>query len=108
VPVWLNEGLAVYFEAADAAWAQAVLARSPVRIPFARLAESFDGLSEPEARLAYAQSAVIVRALIESAGTFAVMSIVQELAKGEPLDEVFPRHALEPFDRFAARVLDAP
>lgn len=107
VPVWLNEGLAVYFEATGAEWVTAELARTPERVPFARLAESFDGLSDAQARLAYAQSAAAVRTLIDTAGTFAVMAIVQDLAAGEALAETFERHVPMPFAEFAERVVPA-
>ncbi len=53
------------FEAKGGQWADAELQRSAERIPWARLAEGFEGLSSAQARLAYAQSAAAVQALLD-------------------------------------------
>src|SRR4051812_6700089 len=68
VPTWLNEGLAVTFEAHGVDAAQARLADSPRRIAFERLARNFQGLSGEDARLAYAQSAVMAQRLLDEGG----------------------------------------
>jgi tetratricopeptide (TPR) repeat protein len=102
LPTWLNEGIAVLFEPDGFEWAQDQLARSRARLPHDRLAGGFGGLSGPEARLAYAQSAVAVHRLIELAGTAAVVALVQDVASGEPFARAFERRALVPFDTFMA------
>lgn len=100
VPMWLHEGLAVAFEPDGASWAETQLARSETRLPLARLAESFAPLSTAEARLAYAQSAAIVRALFEYSGAGAVGALVQDIARGDTFAVAFERHFLMTYDAF--------
>ncbi|MBI2189032.1 MAG: tetratricopeptide repeat protein [Acidobacteria bacterium] len=107
VPVWLHEGLAVAFEPSGTEWADGQLARSPARLPFARLAGSFEKLSTGEARLAYAQSAAIVSALLERGGAAAVGAVLQDIARGDGFAVAFERHFFMRYDDFVAS-LDAP
>lgn len=102
VPVWLHEGLAVAFEPSGSEWAEGQLARSTARLPLARLAGSFSPLSTEEARLAYAQSAGIVAALIERGGASAVGAILQDIARGDAFAVAFERHYFMPYDDFVA------
>jgi len=100
VPTWLNEGLAVLFEPTGTAWADAQLAGSANRLPFTRLASSFSGLSGPEARLAYAQSAATVGALVEQGGAAAVVAVLQDIAGGETFTAAFERRMFLPYETF--------
>lgn len=68
VPRWLNEGLATYFEPVDHAWLQQRLRAAPAIIPLSRLEESFGQLDGEEALLAYAESMVAARLLVERLG----------------------------------------
>ena len=68
VPMWLNEGLATYFEPVDHTWLQQQLRRAPAIIPLARLEESFGRFNGDEALVAYAESMVAARLLIERLG----------------------------------------
>jgi hypothetical protein len=104
VPTWLNEGLAVLYEPAGTAWADAQLAGSATRLPLTRLAGSFSGLSGPEAGLAYAQSAATVRALVDQGGAAAVVSILQDIAGGETFAAAFERRMFLPYDTFLANL----
>ena len=102
VPTWLNEGLAVLFEPTGAAWADSELARSNRRLTLGRLAGSFSGLSGADARLAYAQSASAVQALVDQGGTGAVAAVLQDIAAGETFATAFERRMLVPYTSFVA------
>ncbi|MEN3339877.1 MAG: hypothetical protein V7647_3553 [Acidobacteriota bacterium] len=68
VPTWLNEGLATYFEPADHGWMLQRLRTAPALIPLARLEESFTQLEGVDPILAYAESVVAARLLVERLG----------------------------------------
>jgi hypothetical protein len=68
VPMWLNEGLATHFEPTDHAWVRQRLRAAPAIIPLARLDQSFGQFDGAEAGLAYAESMVAARLLIERLG----------------------------------------
>jgi hypothetical protein len=100
VPTWLNEGLAIAFEPDGGAWAEAQLAKSDARLPLKRLAGGFGGLSTTEARTAYAQSAALVRALMDQGGAPAVVLLLQDLARGETFAAAFENRFLMSYDAF--------
>ena len=100
VPLWLHEGLAVMFEPDGAAWSQEQLAQEPARLPLKRLAESFEPLSGSEARVAYAQSAAIVRALFEAGGPLAIGALLQDLARGESFPTAFEQRFFQTYQGF--------
>lgn len=102
VPTWLNEGLAVMFEPEGELWSDGQLASSGYRLPLQRLAAGFDRLSGAQARMAYAQSAGAVRALIEQAGAPALMAMLQDVGRGDPFDAAFERRMSTTYARFAA------
>jgi hypothetical protein len=100
VPAWLHEGLAVNFEPDGVARAQAVLAKVPARVPFSRFASSFQGLSADEARLAYAQSALIAKRLLDEGGGPTLVTLLQDLASGVPFRQAFEDRLFLSFDGF--------
>jgi tetratricopeptide (TPR) repeat protein len=100
VPVWLNEGLAVRFEGGDLSRETEIVSRAESRPSLTRLATSFDALSGPEARLAYAQSALAVRTLLEQAGAPAVVNLLESVGQGMRFDEAFLRYIQVPFADF--------
>ena len=100
IPIWLHEGLAVVFEPEGAGWAEAQLARETRRRPMGRLAGDFTRLSAAEARVAYAQSAAIVRALFEHNGAAAVGALLRDLARGAMFADAFERHFLIGYSAF--------
>ena len=102
VPLWLHEGLAVMFEPDGGAWSEHELSSASARLPLTRLADSFSTLSGPEARLAYAQSAAIVRALFESGGPLAVGAVLQDIARGDTFAEAFERRMFMAYDTWVA------
>jgi tetratricopeptide (TPR) repeat protein len=102
VPTWLNEGLAVLFEPTGEAWTDAQLASPGPRLPLERLAGSFERLSRDEARLAYAQSAGLVRAMLDQGGAAGVVAVLQDLAAGESFAAALERRMFIPYDTFVA------
>jgi tetratricopeptide (TPR) repeat protein len=102
VPVWLNEGLAVRFEGSDFSQELDVVRRAPAPLPLSRLEKPFDGMSAADARLAYAESAVAARALLEQSGAPAVVNLLEAIGQGLRFDEAFLRYIQVPFADFQA------
>ncbi len=65
VPQWLNEGLAGAFEQGDLSWAHETVAGARALIPLDRLHGDFSGFSPDQARLAYAESALAAKYLLD-------------------------------------------
>ncbi len=104
VPTWLNEGLAIAFEPDGGAWTEAQLAKSEARLPLQRLARGFGGLSTAEARAAYAQSASLVRALLDQGGPTALVALLQDLGRGDTFPAAFEARFFMPYDVFTANL----
>jgi hypothetical protein len=68
VPTWLNEGLATHFEPVDHGWLQQRLRSATSLIPLSELDEGFSAMNGSDALLAYAESWVAARVLIERLG----------------------------------------
>jgi hypothetical protein len=68
VPTWLNEGLATYFEPVDHTWLLQRLRMASSVIPLSTLEESFAQFDGADALLAYAESWVAARVLVERLG----------------------------------------
>ena len=100
VPMWLHEGLAVMFEPTGDAWIDEELSRTPTRLPLKRLIDSFGDLSGADARLAYAQSAAIVRTLFDSGGPLTVGAILQDIARGDTFATAFEQRMFMSYDTF--------
>ena len=65
---WLNEGLATALEPGDHTWLTARLRASGQMIPLARLTEAFQTLDGDEAMVAYAESYLGARVLVQKLG----------------------------------------
>jgi tetratricopeptide (TPR) repeat protein len=102
VPTWLNEGLAVLFEPTGEAWTDTQLSNPGPRLPLEQLAGSFERLAKDEARLAYAQSAGLVRAMLNHGGPAAVVGVLQDLAAGESFPSALERRLFISYDTFIA------
>jgi len=91
-PVWLNEGLAVWAEEdADgerAAWAEAKIADQEL-FSLSQLAGSFTRLPATRAELAYAESYLAVRALIDRYGTRKLPTLLAALGRTHTMQEAF-------------------
>jgi len=68
VPAWVNEGLASHLESANHAWVRAVIAASREIIPLESLERPFGDMDSRAAALAYAESAMAARLLLERLG----------------------------------------
>ena len=89
VPLWLNEGLATLFEPGGIEWARAVLEDAPGRIGLERLHGSFRRFEGAAVTVAYAESAVAVRRMIDLRGAASVMTLLQDLQHGVPFESAF-------------------
>jgi tetratricopeptide (TPR) repeat protein len=92
VPVWLNEGLATILERGGAEESERVLAETRARPPLQQLHRSFSGLSGADAQVAYALSAYAVRRMMELRSPSAVVTLLQDLARGVPFANAFHQH----------------
>jgi hypothetical protein len=104
IPSWLHEGLSGIFEPHGVERARAVLTRFPERVPFAKFERGFHALSSDEARLAYAQSTVIVQQLVDESGGPALVSILQDLDKGVPFSQAYQDRLFMSFELFLERL----
>jgi hypothetical protein len=105
VPQWLNEGLAVLFEKDDLSGERTLVAREPL-IPLTRLEKPFDDLSGNQAALAYAESAMAVRRILDQGGPTAVYNLLSDLGSGLSFDDAFERAALMPYAEFLKSWMD--
>jgi len=105
VPQWLNEGLAVLFEKDDLSRERTLVAREPL-IPLTQLEKPFDDLTGNQAALAYAESAVAVRRILDQGGPTAVYNLLSDLGSGLSFDEAFERAALMPYAEFRKSWMD--
>lgn len=90
-PTWLDEGLAVVFESGDLAWAEQTVKQAPALIPLPQLHNGFLNLPAEQVPLAYAESALAVRMMIERSGALAVATLLRDLAEGQGFAEAFER-----------------
>lgn len=100
VPTWLNEGLAGVFERGDLSWAVEALREAKALVPLERLHGPFSGLSGADAKLAYAESALAVRYLLDQAGAPPVVALLQDLAAGVEFAEAFSQRILVSYAEF--------
>ena len=102
VPTWLDEGLAAALESGDMTWSDRTLKASRLRAPLAALTTSFGRLSGTEAQIAYAESAVAARRLLDEDGGFAVANLLRDLADDVPFEDAFAhrmQQSLASFER---------
>ena len=106
VPFWLHEGLAVLFEGSDLAKKDNQVRDARVRIPLSRLERSFAGLSGADASLAYAESAIAARALVDQAGAAGVLNLLDDLGRGAAFADAFEKHAFVSYAEFQKKLQD--
>ena len=89
VPAWVNEGLAVALEPGGIAGAERVMASARSRPTLSELEEGFGNLPDALARLAYAQSALAARMMLEARGPSGVVMLLRDLGAGAPFNTAF-------------------
>jgi len=102
VPTWVDEGLAVVFEMGDVKWAERLARRAPSLVPLPRLHDGFLSLPADQVPLAYAESALAVRMLIERGGIPALTALLQDLAEGQEFTQAFERRVFLSYPEFQA------
>jgi hypothetical protein len=107
VPAWMNEGLAVTLEEGGSEQADAVLARAGSRPSLGDLHRGFGGLSEEQARVAYAVSALAVKRMIGLRGPYAAVGLLQDLARGADFASAFHQRFGMRYEDFQAMVARA-
>jgi hypothetical protein len=100
VPLWINEGLATVFESDGIEWARRVLADAPARIGLERLHGSFRRFEDAAVTVAYAESTVAVRRMIELRGAASVMALLQDLQHGVPFESAFHQRMAMRYEDF--------
>jgi len=106
VPTWVNEGLAVVLEPGGIADAERVVASARSRPRLSELHAGFGGLPDALASLAYAESAVAARAMLNARGPSAVLLLLRDLGEGVPFATAFHQRIgirYEEFQDAAAR-----
>jgi hypothetical protein len=98
--VWLNEGLAVVYEDGGVEDAEQVLKRTAARPSLAKLHDSFADLSAADAALAYAFSAHAVQRMIDLRGPYAVVALLQDLARGAQFASAFQQRLAMRYEDF--------
>jgi tetratricopeptide (TPR) repeat protein len=104
VPIWLNEGLAVHFEGSDPSRRRTEVRNAPELIPLQRLEKAFDAMDTKTARLAYAQSAVAVQAMLDLGGPPALVNILTDIGNGASFTAAFERHMFMSYDEFQKKL----
>jgi tetratricopeptide (TPR) repeat protein len=100
VPTWLDEGLAVTFEQGDMSWAEREVRKAPALLPLPQLHRGFLSLPPEQVPLAYAESVLAVKWLLERAGMPAITAFLQDLADGREFAEAFERRFFLPYADF--------
>lgn len=94
VPVWLNEGVAIWCEedrdGEREDWAQQTLSNQ-VLFPLRDLEGSFTRLPADRVHVAYAQSYLAVRALVSHSGGRSLRDLLAALGDGTSLEDAFRR-----------------
>jgi hypothetical protein len=104
VPSWLNEGLAVQFEPGGLDDATRALTRATEIPPLRELHGTFAQLNAAQAAVAYAESAVAVRRMVDLRGPAAIVILLKDLAAGVPFATAFHQRIAVPYDEFDAFV----
>jgi tetratricopeptide (TPR) repeat protein len=102
VPVWLNEGLATILERGGAEESERVLAATRARPALQQLHRSFSGLSGADAQVAYSLSAKAVRRMMDLRSPSAVVTLLQDLARGVAFATAFHQNIGMRYEDFQA------
>ena len=91
-PTWMDEGLAVVFENSDLRWAEKIVRKAPSLIPLPQLHNGFLILPEDQVPLAYAESALAVRMLMDRSGALTLTMLLKDLDAGQDFATAFDHH----------------
>ena len=100
VPVWVNEGLATALEPDGLDWANQFLGTETRRLPFSKLEDSFAALSAEQSAVAYAQSAVAVKKLLDMRGPSGIVQLLQALGRGTTFESAFQQSMYMRYEDF--------
>lgn len=103
VPMWLDEGIASNVEPRDPGWAREEVRRAGRLLPPETLMAPFRSLPAAAARLAYAQSALLVRAILDRYSEGALNALVADLGRGVPFETAFKNRMFVTWQDFFAR-----
>ncbi|MEO8603163.1 MAG: peptidase MA family metallohydrolase [bacterium] len=107
-PVWLNEGIALWSEETRdgdrAAWATDTIAGQEL-FRLRELQEPFLALPAARVHIAYAQSYLAVKALIDRHGARRVREVLEQLGAGQPFDAAFQAAFYQTPDVFDAELV---
>jgi tetratricopeptide (TPR) repeat protein len=110
VPVWLSEGVAIWAEEDEdgerSAWALQTIAGRRLR-NLADLEQPFMRLPEGEVGLAYAQSYLAVRSILDAHGSESLRRILGALGDGASIDGAFESVLAIHFGRFESDLVRA-
>jgi tetratricopeptide (TPR) repeat protein len=104
VPGWMNEGLATALESGGGAAFDAALARAHTRPPLQDLHGSFARFSGEQAVVAYGLSAHAVKRMMALRGPYAVVGLLQDLARGAEFAAAFQQRCAMRYEDFQAMV----
>jgi tetratricopeptide (TPR) repeat protein len=99
-PTWLDEGLAVVFESGEKGRAEEIVLKAPSLIPLTQLHKGFMKLPPEQVPLAYAESAIAVRMLLERSGPLMLATLLKDLATGREFAEAFEQRFLLSYGDF--------
>lgn len=105
LPAWVNEGLAVVSESGGLADAQRVVASAVKRPALRELHDGFGDLPLTQAGLAYAESAVAVRTLLDLRGPSALVTLLRDVGAGAPFASAFHQRMGMRYEEFQALVV---
>jgi tetratricopeptide (TPR) repeat protein len=100
VAAWLDEGLAQYFEGADAAAARQRLRAAGARLPLRDLERGWGRFGPEAARIAYDESLLAVGVMLDRPG-FGWIRLLHRLGEGERFDEAIVNFGFS-YDDFEA------
>ena len=89
VPAWVNEGLAVALEPGGMAGAEQVVKLARSRPRLSQLEDGFGNYPEAMAGLAYAESALAARAMLDVRGPSGVVMLLRDLGAGAQFSTAF-------------------
>ncbi|MGE0864693.1 MAG: tetratricopeptide repeat protein [Vicinamibacterales bacterium] len=89
LPTWLNEGLASVLESDSLDWAESRVSEAGQVPTLMQLSGSFGKLSNAQAQVAYAASALAARRLLDEAGGAAIANLLRDLGAGVEFEAAF-------------------